>query len=42
MARENENFPVPEVELSGSRVWSRQAVEKWAKKATGRTIGKDA
>jgi predicted DNA-binding transcriptional regulator AlpA len=29
MAREDESFPVPEVELSGGRVWSRKAIEKW-------------
>jgi predicted DNA-binding transcriptional regulator AlpA len=37
MAREDDSFPEPEVELSGGRVWSREAIEKWAK-ATGREI----
>jgi hypothetical protein len=37
MAREDDGFPVPEAELAGGRVWSRHAVEEWAK-ATGRTI----
>jgi hypothetical protein len=38
MALWDDSFSVPEVELSGGRVWAaRQAVEKWAK-ATGRTI----
>ena len=30
-------FPEPEVTLLSGRVWSRHAIEKWAK-ATGRTI----
>lgn len=30
-------FPAPEVELRGGRVWSREAVEEWAR-ATRRTL----
>ncbi len=37
MAREDPDFPVPEVELAAGRIWSREAVEKWAK-ATGREV----
>jgi predicted DNA-binding transcriptional regulator AlpA len=37
IAQEDSTFPKPEAELAGGRVWSREAVEKWAK-ATGRTI----
>jgi predicted DNA-binding transcriptional regulator AlpA len=37
MAREDPTFPAPEAELAGGRVWSREAIEKWAK-ATGREI----
>jgi predicted DNA-binding transcriptional regulator AlpA len=32
-----EDFPEPEAELMGGRVWKREAVEKWAR-ATGREI----
>jgi predicted DNA-binding transcriptional regulator AlpA len=31
------DFPEPEVTLVSGRVWSREAIETWAK-ATGRTI----
>jgi hypothetical protein len=30
-------FPEPEAELATGRIWSREAIEVWAK-ATGRTI----
>ena len=32
-----DDFPGPEVELQGGRVWKREAIEKWAR-ATGREI----
>lgn len=32
-----DDFPKPEVELQGGRVWKREAIEKWAR-ATGREI----
>ena len=36
LARTEEGFPEPEVTIGrGVRVWSREAIEKWAK-ATGR------
>jgi predicted DNA-binding transcriptional regulator AlpA len=35
LTKEDPDFPEPEVELSAGRIWSREAVEKWAK-ATGR------
>jgi hypothetical protein len=34
---ENEGFPAPEVQLAAGRIWSREAIEKWAK-ATRREI----
>jgi predicted DNA-binding transcriptional regulator AlpA len=37
MAREDGNFPSPEAELAGGRVWSREAIKEWAR-ATGREI----
>jgi predicted DNA-binding transcriptional regulator AlpA len=37
MAREDRTFPAPEAELSGGRVWTRRAIEKWAQ-ATGRSV----
>lgn len=37
MAREDPDFPQPEVELAAGRIWSREAIEKWAK-ATGRKV----
>ena len=37
LSREDATFPDPEVVLASGRVWSRHAIEKWAK-ATGRTI----
>ena len=30
-------FPAPEAQLASGRIWTRAAIEKWAK-ATGRTI----
>ena len=35
LTREDPTFPEPEVELSAGRVWSREAVEAWAR-ANGR------
>jgi hypothetical protein len=32
-----DGFPAPEADLAAGRVWTRQAIEKWAK-ATGREI----
>jgi hypothetical protein len=32
-----DDFPEPEAELMGGRVWKREAIEKWAR-ATGREI----
>ena len=32
-----DDFPEPEAELRGGRVWKREALEKWAR-ATGREI----
>ena len=37
LSREDPSFPEPEVVLASGRVWSRPAIEKWAK-ASGRTI----
>ena len=35
LSKEDPTFPGPEVEIAAGRVWSREAVEKWARK-TGR------
>ncbi len=35
LAREDPTFPQPEAELSGGRIWEREAIEKWAAE-TGR------
>jgi predicted DNA-binding transcriptional regulator AlpA len=35
LTREDPTFPEPEVELTAGRVWSREAVEAWARR-TGR------
>jgi hypothetical protein len=35
-----EGFPEPEVTLISGRVWSREAIEKWAR-GSGRTIGEN-
>ena len=35
LSRQDPAFPSPEVELISGRVWSREAVEAWAR-ATGR------
>jgi len=35
LTREDPDFPEPEVELSAGRIWSREAVEAWAR-ASGR------
>lgn len=35
LSREDPAFPEPEVVLKSGRVWSREAIEAWAK-ATGR------
>ena len=35
LTREDPDFPEPEGELSAGRIWSREAVEAWAR-ATGR------
>jgi predicted DNA-binding transcriptional regulator AlpA len=32
-----DGFPAPEAVITAGRIWSRDAIEKWAK-ATGRTI----
>ncbi len=40
IAREDPNFPPPEAELATGPVWSRGAVEEWAK-AMGRKIVED-
>jgi len=37
LSREDPAFPEPEVVLASGRVWTRQAIEKWAK-ATGRSV----
>jgi hypothetical protein len=37
LSRDDPDFPDPEVVLSGGRVWSRDAILKWAK-ATGREV----
>jgi hypothetical protein len=39
LSREDPKFPKPEVELASGRVWSREAIEKWAKPA-GRQVAK--
>jgi predicted DNA-binding transcriptional regulator AlpA len=31
LSREDAAFPEPEVTLKSGRVWSREAIEKWAK-----------
>jgi hypothetical protein len=38
LSREDDAFPVPELELASGRVWTRASIEKWAK-ATGRAVG---
>jgi predicted DNA-binding transcriptional regulator AlpA len=40
LSREDSSFPEPEVTLASGRVWSRHAIEQWAK-ATGRPIGEN-
>lgn len=37
LSREDAAFPEPEVTLKSGRVWSKEAIEKWAK-ATGRDV----
>jgi predicted DNA-binding transcriptional regulator AlpA len=37
IAKDDPTFPAPTAYLATGRIWSREAVEKWAK-ATGRTI----
>jgi predicted DNA-binding transcriptional regulator AlpA len=33
LARTDETFPAPEAELKSGRVWTREAIEAWAKRA---------
>lgn len=34
------NFPAPEVELTGGRVWSREAIEQWMSQNPARVGGR--
>jgi predicted DNA-binding transcriptional regulator AlpA len=40
IAKDDATFPAPEASLATGRVWSREAIEKWARE-TGRNIGEN-
>jgi prophage regulatory protein len=40
LARDYEDFPTPEVELAGGRIWRRSAIESWVRRHPARAPGR--
>jgi predicted DNA-binding transcriptional regulator AlpA len=40
LAREYEDFPLPEVELISGRIWKRSAIEDWIRRHPDRRPGR--